>query len=100
MIFEQKCPTIVMLTTLKEMGKVGKWLLIILRRVSIYFYFFRQVKCEKYWPDESNVYGEIQVTVTETKTFADYVTRMMVVEKVIFSFPVSISVDARIFMFP
>ncbi|XP_046857121.1 LOW QUALITY PROTEIN: receptor-type tyrosine-protein phosphatase S-like [Xenia sp. Carnegie-2017] len=59
MIFEQKCPTIVMLTTLKEMGKV---------------------KCEKYWPDESNVYGEIQVTVTETK-FADYVTRMMVVEK-------------------
>ena len=89
-----------MLTTLKEMGKVRKWLLIILRRVSIYFSFFRQVKCEKYWPDESNVYGEIQVTVTETKTFADYVTRMMVVEKVIFSFPVSISVDARIYMFP
>ncbi|XP_046858728.1 receptor-type tyrosine-protein phosphatase T-like [Xenia sp. Carnegie-2017] len=60
MIFEQKCPTIVMLTTLKEMGKV---------------------KCKKYWPDESNVYGEITVTITETKTFADYVTRIMVVEK-------------------
>ncbi|XP_046858702.1 receptor-type tyrosine-protein phosphatase U-like [Xenia sp. Carnegie-2017] len=58
--FEQKCPTIVMLTTLKEMGKV---------------------KCKKYWPDESNVYGEITVTITETKTFADYVTRIMVVEK-------------------
>ncbi|XP_046857065.1 receptor-type tyrosine-protein phosphatase delta-like isoform X2 [Xenia sp. Carnegie-2017] len=60
MIFEHKCSTIVMLTTLKEMGKV---------------------KCEKYWPDESNEYGEIKVTVTKTKTFADYVTRMMVVEK-------------------
>ncbi|XP_028416862.1 receptor-type tyrosine-protein phosphatase epsilon-like [Dendronephthya gigantea] len=60
MIFEQKCPTIVMLTTLKEMGKV---------------------KCEKYWPDDSGLYGDIKVTAKETRTFADYVTRLFTVEK-------------------
>ncbi|XP_046857058.1 receptor-type tyrosine-protein phosphatase S-like isoform X7 [Xenia sp. Carnegie-2017] len=60
MIFEHKCPTIVMLTTLKEMGKV---------------------KCEKYWPDESKIYGTIQVTITKTKAFADYVLRSAVVSK-------------------
>ncbi|XP_028402620.1 receptor-type tyrosine-protein phosphatase S-like [Dendronephthya gigantea] len=60
MIFEYKCPTIVMLTTLKEMGKV---------------------KCEKYWPDESEVYGEIKVTATRSRAFADYITRTFIVEK-------------------
>ncbi|CAB3989657.1 receptor-type tyrosine- phosphatase F-like [Paramuricea clavata] len=60
MIFEHKCPTIVMLTTLKEMGKT---------------------KCEKYWPEESGMYGDIKVTSTKTKTFADYVTRTFIVEK-------------------
>lgn len=70
------------------------------RRSFIFCAFFLKVKCEKYWPDESNVYGEIQVTITETKTFADYVTRIMVVEKVTFLFPVFLSVAACMFIFP
>ena len=41
------------------------------------------MKCEKYWPDKSGVYGDITVTMTETKTFADYVTRMFTLKKVI-----------------
>ncbi|XP_028402625.1 receptor-type tyrosine-protein phosphatase F-like isoform X2 [Dendronephthya gigantea] len=60
MIFEHKCPTIVMLTTLKEMAKV---------------------KCEKYWPDDSGLYGDIKVTARKTRIFADYVTRIFTVEK-------------------
>ena len=36
MIFEQKCPTIVMVTTLSEMGKV------IFKKKKIYFPFFKQ----------------------------------------------------------
>ena len=40
------------------------------------------MKCEKYWPDKSGVYGDITVTMTETKTFADYVTRMFTLKKV------------------
>ena len=44
--------------------------------------FLRQVKCEKYWPDESGIYGDISVTTTETRTFADYVTRVFILKKV------------------
>lgn len=43
---------------------------------------FLQVKCEKYWPDDSGMYGDIKVTNTKTRTFADYVTRTFIVEKV------------------
>ena len=42
-----------------------------------------QVKCEKYWPDECNSYGEIKVTTTKSRAFADYVTRTFRVEKVL-----------------
>jgi hypothetical protein len=38
--------------------------------------------CEKYWPEECGMYGDIKVTAEQTKTFADYVIRTFVVEKV------------------
>ena len=49
----------------------------------VLYAFSRQVKCEKYWPDESHTYGEIKVTVTQSRAFADYVTRTFLVEKVL-----------------
>ena len=45
--------------------------------------FYHQVKCEKYWPEETGMYGDIKVTVKKTRTFADYVTRTFILEKVI-----------------
>ena len=42
-----------------------------------------QVKCEKYWPDESEAYGEIKVTAIKSRAFADYITRTFIVEKVL-----------------
>jgi hypothetical protein len=52
---------------------------------SLYVYLLctRQTKCEKYWPDETGVYEEIKVTATKTRTFADYVTRIFILQKVI-----------------
>ena len=47
------------------------------------YVFPRQVKCEKYWPDECHTYGEIKVTVTQSRAFADHVTRTFLVEKVL-----------------
>ena len=54
------------------------------------------MKCEKYWPDKSGVYGDITVTMTETKTFADYVTRVFTLKKVIIVFKYSIPKDYSI----
>ena len=50
--------------------------------IKIIIKFFYQVKCEKYWPDDTGLYSDIKVTVKETKTFADYITRKFVVQKV------------------
>ncbi|KAI1295767.1 Receptor-type tyrosine-protein phosphatase F [Halotydeus destructor] len=40
-----------------------------------------KTKCSKYWPDESETYGQYKVTMTEKKEFADYVVRRFSVEK-------------------
>ena len=60
--------------------------------------FFRQVKCEKYWPDQSGVYGDITVTTTETKTFADYVTREFTLRKVIVMLKYTTTKTVEIFL--
>ena len=52
----------------------------------LYDNFLYQVKCEKYWPDESEIYGDIEVTITDTRTFADYVTRSFILKKVMLNF--------------
>lgn len=46
-----------------------------------------QVKCVRYWPDDTEVYGDIKVSLIETEPLAEYVIRTFTVQKV--SFPVA-----------
>uniref|UniRef100_A0A0F8ATZ8 protein-tyrosine-phosphatase n=1 Tax=Larimichthys crocea TaxID=215358 RepID=A0A0F8ATZ8_LARCR len=39
------------------------------------------VKCVRYWPDETEVYGDIKVTLIETEPLAEYVIRTFTVQK-------------------
>lgn len=41
-----------------------------------------QVKCVCYWPDETEIYGDIKVTLTETEPLAEFVIRTFTVQKV------------------
>ena len=49
---------------------------------------FTQVKCVRYWPDDTEVYGDIKVTLIETEPLAEYVIRTFTVQKV--SIPVAV----------
>lgn len=46
-----------------------------------------QVKCVRYWPDDTEVYGDIKVTLIETEPLAEYVIRTFTVQKVSFPMP-------------
>ncbi|OXB69653.1 UNVERIFIED_CONTAM: hypothetical protein H355_009532, partial [Colinus virginianus] len=39
------------------------------------------VKCVRYWPDDTEVYGDIKVTLIETEPLAEYVIRTFTVQK-------------------
>ena len=55
MVWQEKAPSIVMITNIKEGDKI---------------------KCSQYWPDSgSKEYGPFKVTVTDQQIFADYVVR-------------------------
>lgn len=41
-----------------------------------------QVKCCKYWPDDTEIYRDIKVTLIETQLLSEYVIRTFAVEKV------------------
>lgn len=41
-----------------------------------------QVKCCKYWPDDTDIYRDIKVTLIETQLLSEYVIRTFAVEKV------------------
>ena len=57
LIYQERTPTIVMVTNLKEGNKK---------------------KCEQYWPDSgSKNFGPFRVTLTEQQVFADYTTRTL-----------------------
>lgn len=43
-----------------------------------------QVKCCKYWPDDTEIYRDIKVTLIETELLSEYVIRTFAVEKVHF----------------
>lgn len=43
-----------------------------------------QVKCCKYWPDDTEIYRDIKVTLIETELLSEYVIRTFAVEKVRF----------------
>ena len=45
---------------------------------------FLKVKCCKYWPDDTEIYKDIKVTLIETELLAEYVIRTFAVEKVRF----------------
>ncbi|KAM7421899.1 hypothetical protein PAMA_010120 [Pampus argenteus] len=51
--------------------------------VAIYFeyHYSVPVKCVRYWPDETEVYGDIKVTLIETEPLAEYVIRTFTVQK-------------------
>ena len=57
LIWQEKPPTIVMVTNLKEGNKK---------------------KCEQYWPDSgSTTYGPFKVTLTENQVFANFTIRTL-----------------------
>jgi len=41
-----------------------------------------QVKCCKYWPDDSDLYGDIKITLLKTETLAEYTVRTFALERV------------------
>lgn len=60
MIWQERPPTIVMVTNLKEDKKV---------------------KCQQYWPESgSQSFGPFLVTLTDQQVFTDYIIRMLQVE--------------------
>ncbi|MBN3320438.1 PTPRT phosphatase, partial [Atractosteus spatula] len=60
MIWQENSSSIVMVTNLVEVGRV---------------------KCVRYWPDDTEVYGDIKVALIETEPLAEYVIRTFTVQK-------------------
>ncbi|XP_043945675.1 receptor-type tyrosine-protein phosphatase U [Protopterus annectens] len=60
MVWQEHCSSIVMITKLVEVGRV---------------------KCYKYWPDDSELYGDIKVTLVTTETLAEYTVRTLTLER-------------------
>ncbi|XP_026857768.2 protein tyrosine phosphatase receptor type Ma isoform X7 [Electrophorus electricus] len=60
MVWQENTATIVMVTNLVEVGRV---------------------KCCKYWPDDTEIYGDMKVTLIETQLLSEYVIRTFAVEK-------------------
>ncbi|KAB0405078.1 hypothetical protein E2I00_016293 [Balaenoptera physalus] len=61
MIWQEQSACIVMVTNLVEVGRV---------------------KCYKYWPDDTEVYGDFKVTCVEMEPLAEYVVRTFTLERV------------------
>nr|XP_033794961.1 receptor-type tyrosine-protein phosphatase kappa isoform X3 [Geotrypetes seraphini] len=60
MIWQEQSACIVMVTNLVEVGRV---------------------KCYKYWPDDTEVYGDFKVTCIEMEPLAEYVIRTFTLER-------------------
>lgn len=48
--------------------------------------FLLQMKCCKYWPDDTELYGDIKITLLKTETLSDYTVRTFSMERVSHSF--------------
>lgn len=48
-----------------------------------------QMKCCKYWPDDTELYGDIKITLLKTETLAEYTVRTFAMERVSPSLPPS-----------
>ncbi|XP_078121020.1 receptor-type tyrosine-protein phosphatase mu isoform X3 [Sander vitreus] len=62
MVWQENTAAIIMVTNLVEVGRVS-------------------VKCCKYWPDDTEIYRDIKVTLIETELLSEYVIRTFAVEK-------------------
>ncbi|XP_016813255.1 receptor-type tyrosine-protein phosphatase U isoform X9 [Pan paniscus] len=60
MVWQEHCSSIVMITKLVEVGRV---------------------KCSRYWPEDSDTYGDIKITLVKTETLAEYVVRTFALER-------------------
>ncbi|XP_070315162.1 receptor-type tyrosine-protein phosphatase U isoform X3 [Odocoileus virginianus] len=60
MVWQEHCSSIVMITKLVEVGRV---------------------KCSRYWPEDSDMYGDIKITLVKTETLAEYVVRSFALER-------------------
>uniref|UniRef100_A0A1A8BY83 Receptor-type tyrosine-protein phosphatase U n=1 Tax=Nothobranchius kadleci TaxID=1051664 RepID=A0A1A8BY83_NOTKA len=60
MVWQENCFSIVMITKLVEVGRV---------------------KCCKYWPDDSEMYGDVKITLLKSETLADYTVRTFALER-------------------
>ncbi|XP_061632337.1 receptor-type tyrosine-protein phosphatase U isoform X2 [Phyllopteryx taeniolatus] len=60
MVWQENCFSIVMITKLVEVGRV---------------------KCCKYWPDDSEMYGDIKITLLKSETLAEYTVRTFALER-------------------
>ncbi|EPY87938.1 receptor-type tyrosine-protein phosphatase U precursor [Camelus ferus] len=60
MVWQEHCSSIVMITRLVEVGRV---------------------KCSRYWPEDSDMYGDIKITLVKTETLAEYVVRSFALER-------------------
>lgn len=70
----------------KELASHGWHCLCILFPILSLSLTWPQVKCVRYWPDDTEVYGDIKVTLIETEPLAEYVIRTFTVQKVSFPF--------------
>jgi len=61
MVWQEHCSSIVMITKLVEVGRV---------------------KCSRYWPEDSDMYGDIKITLVKTETLAEYVVRTFALERI------------------
>ncbi|XP_036411192.1 receptor-type tyrosine-protein phosphatase U-like [Megalops cyprinoides] len=60
MVWQENCYSIVMITKLVEVGRV---------------------KCCKYWPEDSEMYGDIKITLLKTENLAEYSVRTFAMER-------------------
>uniref|UniRef100_A0A4W5QAS7 protein-tyrosine-phosphatase n=1 Tax=Hucho hucho TaxID=62062 RepID=A0A4W5QAS7_9TELE len=60
MVWQENCFSIVMITKLVEVGRM---------------------KCCKYWPEDSELYGDIKITLLKTETLAEYTVRTFAMER-------------------
>lgn len=94
MVWQEHCSSIVMITKLVEVGRVripfcpipSFWAPALLEATSTgpspHPVLSLQVKCSKYWPDDSEMYGDIKITLVESETLAEYAVRTFTLERV------------------
>uniref|UniRef100_A0AAY4CRB3 protein-tyrosine-phosphatase n=1 Tax=Denticeps clupeoides TaxID=299321 RepID=A0AAY4CRB3_9TELE len=77
MVWQENCFSIVMITKLVEVGRVC---LYASHTLNTHLYCIH-VKCCKYWPDDSELYGDIKITLLKTETLAEYTVRTFALER-------------------